>query len=206
MNTFNQSLFLSLAAATFGCGQGNPSAGPRVEVVASQETLSRVEAAPGAAVPRDEMTDKPADRIAQSQIEDLVARIAALPDVNQQAIERLFGVELTVQSAIGSRDPIYAADLRSGPFRNVELRRPGGDGKAVFLLLRVREGQALPFSAFRDGFRQANAIPTPGAPGNPNPTRSYHTGPVSGYRIAHTFEERTDQLTLVTLRKVRDDA
>lgn len=129
-----------------------------------------------------------------------------MPEPSQANVERVLQVTLGAQQALLSPDPTYIAELRAGPFDRVELRPPTPGNRAALLLLRVRQGSQLPWSAFRARLLEAGASPVPSDPRDPNPTRSYRTRHGSGYVIEHDFDMRTDQLVMISLRRGRDDS
>lgn len=90
----------------------------------------------------------------------LIDRIAALPQLNQAAVQGVLGVSLTHSASARPEEQYFEAPLASGPFGRVEVKlsNPSQDSFAL-VILDVRQGVAVPLARFRSEGRVSPNTP-----------------------------------------------
>ncbi|HEX4353212.1 MAG TPA: hypothetical protein VHZ95_09865 [Polyangiales bacterium] len=141
-----------------------------------------------------------------NEINQLVTRLAALPELNKAAVENVLHVQLAHSPEAPPAFLYSEAPLSTGPFAHVELREPNASQHHVWLLvLSVRPGVLVPQAKFKDAQIIGTQTPmdiNPDVPPEGIATFALESKAVPGQTIKYTFRARS--LTLESIVLDRD--
>ena len=142
----------------------------------------------------------PADPFAA--VAQLVDKIAALPDLTKDALERVLGATLTHLPNADRAEQYYEGTLASGPFSRVEIRQSNpSQSSFALVILDVRAGVALPLGRFRSQGRVRPDMPLNVNPHIPPEGTVTFTDTHGSQQLRYEFTAKSDQLRGVVFER-----
>ena len=130
----------------------------------------------------------------------LVDHIAALPALDQPALEAVLGVSMAHQAQASPEEQYYEASLPSGTFQRAELRLSNAtQEKFALVILDVRAGVRIALASFRSGGRVGSDTRLEVNPNVPPEGTLTYTVHVSGQDTRYVFTGSAQQLTTVVV-------
>jgi hypothetical protein len=174
------------------CGSAQsapPAAGPAPLQQPPSSVINRV--TPPESKPKPNPV--PADPFAA--VAQLVDKVAALPELSKDALERVLGVTLTHLPDAGRDEQYYQATLASGPFSRVEVRQSNPSQSSFALVIfDVRAGVSLPLEKFRNAARVRPDMPVNVNPHVPPEGTVTFTDTHGSQQLRYEFTAKTDLL------------
>lgn len=191
---------LTLTGACAG-DERTSDASLKVDIEAPQASVSALKTRPQKdSIPSMTNDEDPARSLqAAAELEQLVQRITALPEITKPRLEKVLRAKLQPSDALLTPATIHAGTLDTGPFDHVELRQLPQHPTAVFVVLSVRRTPAIPFAALRD--KLSKAAPIMSSAQSPDRSITFQSQDASGYVITHSFETESKRLTTVSIAR-----
>ncbi|HEU4582726.1 MAG TPA: hypothetical protein VFS67_30925 [Polyangiaceae bacterium] len=132
----------------------------------------------------------------------LIDAIAALPDLNKAALERITGVVLEHSPTAGPADLYYEALLPSGPFQRIEVRLSNASQpKFALVFLAARPGVPLLDSDFRSAGRIGPSMTVSVNPNVPPEGTTSYEDRRKDQTVSYEFTTNSDVLRTVKFER-----
>ena len=151
-------------------------------------------------VPPPQPEPLPSEPIAA--LAQLVDKIAALPELDKGAVERIVGVPLTHLANAAADERYYEATLPSGPFGRVEVRQSNPAQQTFALvILDARAGLALPLASLEASGRVRPGMTLDVNPDVPPEGITAFTDVRDQQKLHYQFTTNSRQLTSVVIER-----